>query len=138
MTEKLRSLHYLNDETFARGWALGRAQGRGYGPKRIEQELKSKGIAQSLIRDVLRETFEEFGLTLPPERLIFSRQFNWTHKPDHRVWFFGGHLTRAEITAIRFGSEGQHWKMMDIAEFMAHPLAVPDLKRRLQIWLNET
>jgi 8-oxo-dGTP diphosphatase len=93
---------------------------------------------ESPLECVLRETFEEFGLTLPPERLIFSRQFNWTHKPDHRVWFFGGHLTRAEITAIRFGSEGQYWKMMDIAEFMAHPLAVPDLKRRLQIWLNET
>ena len=39
--------------------------------------------------------------------------------------------------AIRFGDEGQHWQMMDISEFLAHPLAVPDLKLRLQIWLNE-
>ncbi|GHC49989.1 NUDIX hydrolase [Neogemmobacter tilapiae] len=86
---------------------------------------------------VLRETFEEFGLNLPPERLIFSRQFNWTHKPNHRVWFFGGYLTAAEIAAIRFGDEGQHWRMMDIAEFLAHPLAIPDLKHRLSVWLDE-
>lgn len=86
---------------------------------------------------VLRETFEEFGLTLGEDRLIWARAFPWTHRPDRRVWFFGGHLTTAEIAAIRFGSEGQHWKMMDIAEYIAHPLAVPDLKLRLQIWLNE-
>ena len=70
MTEKLRSLQYLNDETFARGWALGRAQDRGYGPKRIEQELKSKGIRQSLIRDVLRETFDEVDEAAQAKRLL--------------------------------------------------------------------
>lgn len=70
MTEKLRSLHYLNNETFARSWALGRAQDRGYGPKRIEQELKSKGIDHSLIRDVLRETFDEVDETAQAKRLL--------------------------------------------------------------------
>ncbi|HEX5021347.1 MAG TPA: regulatory protein RecX [Candidatus Binatia bacterium] len=68
--EKLRSLHYLNDGTFARNWALGRAQGRGYGPRRIEQELKSKGVGQSLIRDALRETFVEVDETAQAKRLL--------------------------------------------------------------------
>ena len=55
--EKLRSLNYLNDETFARSWARSRAETRGYGPKRIEQELRTKGIAPALIREVVGETF---------------------------------------------------------------------------------
>ncbi len=55
--EKLRSLNYLNDETFARNWARSRAETRGYGPERIEQELRTKGIGQGLIRQVVRETF---------------------------------------------------------------------------------
>ena len=55
---KLRSLNLLNDETFARGWARGRAEGRGYGPLRIERELRQKGIAPPVIREVIRETFE--------------------------------------------------------------------------------
>ena len=54
---KLRSLNLLNDEAFARGWARGRAEGRGYGPLRIERELRQKGIAKSLIREVMGETF---------------------------------------------------------------------------------
>ena len=59
VTEKLRSLTYLNDETFARSWALARAQDHGHGPSRIEQELRSKGVDQTLIRIVLRETFDQ-------------------------------------------------------------------------------
>ena len=59
VTEKLRSLSYLNDETFARSWALARAQDHGHGPSRIEQELRSKGVDQTLIRTVLRETFDQ-------------------------------------------------------------------------------
>ena len=54
---KLRSLNFLNDETFARGWAQGRAEGRGYGPLRIERELRQKGIARSLVSQVVKETF---------------------------------------------------------------------------------
>lgn len=55
--EKLRSLSLLNDEAFARDWAQGRAEGRGYGPLRIERELRQKGIAKSLISQVVQETF---------------------------------------------------------------------------------
>jgi len=55
--EKLCSLNYLNDETFARNWARSRAETRGYGPNRIEQELRTKGIAPALIREVVGETF---------------------------------------------------------------------------------
>lgn len=53
---KLLSLNFVNDETFARNWALGRVEGRGYGPLRIERELRQKGIAKSLINEVLKET----------------------------------------------------------------------------------
>ena len=55
--EKLCSLNYLNDETFARNWARSRAETRGYGPQRIEQELRTKGITPALIREVVVETF---------------------------------------------------------------------------------
>lgn len=74
MIEKLHSLHYLNDETFAHTWALGRAQGRGYGPGRIEQELRSKGIEQSTIRDALREAFGQVDETERAKKLL-TRHF---------------------------------------------------------------
>ena len=55
--EQLRRARYAGDAGFARDWTRSRADGRGYGPRRIEQELRAKGIHEPLILDVLRETF---------------------------------------------------------------------------------
>ncbi|NIO08168.1 MAG: recombination regulator RecX, partial [Deltaproteobacteria bacterium] len=41
--ERLRSLNLVNDEVFARDWAQSRVTHLGYGPKRIEGELRQKG-----------------------------------------------------------------------------------------------
>ena len=86
---------------------------------------------------VLRELHEEFGLHLSPSRLIWHR--TWPSmldetRPSH---FFAGRITPAEIAAIRFGDEGQHWQMMATATFLAHPQAVPELQRRTRIALTD-
>jgi regulatory protein len=57
--EKLRRLNYINDGAFARNWALSRAQNQGYGPRRIDQELKKKGVVDAVIREALKEIFEQ-------------------------------------------------------------------------------
>ncbi len=59
--EKLRSLKFLDDEAFARGWALGRVQGRGFGPLRVERELQQKGVAETLISQIVQATFSRQG-----------------------------------------------------------------------------
>jgi regulatory protein len=70
---KLRSLNYLNDKSFARQWALSRAQDRGYGPWRIEKELQTKGIAPPLAREITRETFAGQDETAFAKRLLDRR-----------------------------------------------------------------
>ena len=51
-------LEYVNDREFARQWTRSRVRLRGFGRRRIEQELRSKGID----RDIIRQTFGElFG-----------------------------------------------------------------------------
>ena len=54
---KLRSLNLLNDGNFTRAWTVSLVEGRGYGPLRVERELRQKGIAKSLIAQILDETF---------------------------------------------------------------------------------
>jgi regulatory protein len=71
--ERLRSLHYIDDEAFARNWALTRTQNRGDGPKRIEQELRAKGIVQSLVRVIIRETFSQVDETENARKLLQKR-----------------------------------------------------------------
>ena len=84
---------------------------------------------------LLRELLEEFGLRLPPERLIWQQRFPSMLQPSRTAWFFAGHLTKTEITAIRFGDEGQQWQMMRVADYLAHPLAIPDMQHRVAVAL---
>ena len=55
--EKLRALKLVDDQAFARNFTRSRIDNRGYGPLRLERELKQKGVAQALIRRVLDEAF---------------------------------------------------------------------------------
>lgn len=78
---------------------------------------------------VLRELAEEFGLSFGPERLLWHRVHQ---RPELLpVHFFAGTLTAAELGAIRFGDEGQGWRLMPVGEFLNHPLAVPALRARV-------
>ena len=55
--QRLVSLHLLNDDSFARNWALTRIEQRGYGPLRVARELQQKGIPKSLINQITAESF---------------------------------------------------------------------------------
>jgi regulatory protein len=57
--DHLIKLGYLNDEQFARQWAASRVRSRGFGRRRIAQELRTKGISPDLIRETLGALFEE-------------------------------------------------------------------------------
>ena len=83
----------------------------------------------------LRELAEEFGLHLSPDR-VMGHCFALTQCPGRDSWLFHGQITAAEIAAIRFGDEGQGWRMMPIAEYLAHPKAVPQFKARIRCVLG--
>ena len=86
---------------------------------------------------LLRELHEEFGLTLPPERLIWRRVWPSMMDATRASVFFAGRITRDEIEAIHFGDEGQYWQMMAVADYLAHPRAVPELQRRVAVALPD-
>jgi len=61
VTARLRELRYLDDESFARGWARNLAVNRLWGNIRIEASLRDKGIPRELIERVIREVREELS-----------------------------------------------------------------------------
>ena len=71
--EKLRSLNYVSDETYARNWARSRAQSRGYGPNRIEQELRAKGVEPTLLREVVSELFTDMDEAENAKRFLAKK-----------------------------------------------------------------
>lgn len=85
---------------------------------------------------LLRELAEEFGLHLPPERLIWRIALPAMKDPSRRSFFFAGTITRSEIAAIRFGEEGQGWAVMQTDRFLNHPEAIPELQRRVRLAIS--
>lgn len=83
----------------------------------------------------LRELAEEFGLRLGPERLQGHVFAAWSD-PARQSWLFRGQLSAADIAAIRFGDEGQEWRMMPVAEFIGHPRAVPHFRDRVRMLID--
>ncbi len=50
---------YVNDHEFAGQWARSRVRLRGFGKRRIEQELRSKGISRDIIHEILADLFQD-------------------------------------------------------------------------------
>lgn len=86
----------------------------------------------------LRELHEEFGIRLPAARLEAYMAFRNPTGMGRASVFYSGRITADEIAAVRFGSEGQCWRMMPVAEYLAHPLAVPHFRARVTQCLGLT
>lgn len=50
---------YVNDVEFARLWSGSRIRLRGFGMRRIEQELNARGISRETIRECLSRAFQD-------------------------------------------------------------------------------
>lgn len=86
---------------------------------------------------LLRELTEEFGLSLQPHRLVWQRWFPAMENASRNAMFFFGRLSVDEIAAIRFGDEGQCWKMAPVADFLSNPRVIPEMQRRAAIAIGE-
>lgn len=86
---------------------------------------------------LLRELWEEFGLRLSSERLVWRQVFPSMVEAGRASVFFGGWLSLEEIASIRFGDEGQRWELMPVAGFLEHPLGVSEMQRRTGIVWGE-
>ena len=84
----------------------------------------------------LRELAEEFGLRLAAGRLTGHAFPGW-NDPARLSWLFTGAITADEIAAIRFGDEGQEWRMMPLKDWLAHPAAVRPLQDRTALALAD-
>lgn len=83
---------------------------------------------------VLRETREEFGITLHPERVAYQRFYHYPGQTGG--WHFGVIWDDLTPEMIEFGDEGQTWRFMPVHEFIAHENAVPFLKERTRHFIE--
>jgi len=83
-----------------------------------------------------REMREEVGLDLDRGRILWRARLPSDTAPGRESWFFVAQFPASAVHDIRFGDEGQFWRLMPVEEVLARPLVVPSLSSRLRMWLD--
>ena len=83
-----------------------------------------------------REVYEELGIHLTEDCLLWSKVYPSMLFADKQSVFLVGQLTQAQFDKIVFGDEGQGYKLMPIEEFLKSKQAVPQLQGRLRDYLK--
>lgn len=84
-----------------------------------------------------REVYEELGIHLDEDCLLWSKIYPSVIFKDKQSVFMVGQLRQEQFDNITFGNEGQAYKLMPIEEFLKSKQAVPQLQGRLRDYLEE-
>lgn len=85
---------------------------------------------------LIREVWEEVGLTLVSKDLIWKKGYPASFDPSYRVIFFVAKLPASAEAEVVFGNEGQGWKLVDVAEYLAMDRIIPNYPDRLRDWAD--
>ena len=84
-----------------------------------------------------REVYEELGIALTEDCLIWSKVYPSMLFEGRQSVFMVGQLSQEQFDNITFGDEGQAYKLMNIEEFLTSSQVVPQLQGRLRDYLEE-
>ena len=85
-----------------------------------------------------REVYEELGIHLDEDCLLWSKIYPSVVFKDKQSVFMVGQLRQEQFDNITFGDEGQVYQLMSIEEFLNSKQAVPQLQGRLRDYLEES
>lgn len=80
---------------------------------------------------VAREVYEELGLSLKSENIIWLKTYPGVVNPKQQSVFMISKISQEEIETIIFGDEGQGYKLMPIEAFLSDKTIIPQLRKRL-------
>lgn len=84
-----------------------------------------------------REVFEELGIHLTEDCLLWSKVYPSMLFEGKQSVFLVGKLTQEQFDSIVFGDEGQDYKLMSIDEFLGSDKVVPQLQDRVMDYMEE-
>ena len=91
---------------------------------------------ESPVECALREVEEEFALRLDASCINYARCYASGDRDITATWFLAGRIHAEDVRLIRFGDEGQEWRMMAIEEFLGRSDAVAPMQQRLRDYLD--
>lgn len=79
-----------------------------------------------------REVWEELGLVLKEESIIWSRIYPSMLDKDRSAVFVVAQISQGQYQEIYFGDEGQEFKLMPIEDFIKAEGIIPQLQERFK------
>ena len=83
-----------------------------------------------------REVYEELGIHLDEDCLLWSKIYPSVIFKDKQSVFMVGQLRQEQFDNITFGDEGQGYQLMNVEEFLSSSQVVPQLQERLKDYLK--
>lgn len=90
---------------------------------------------ESPVECALRELEEEFGILIGADRVRWVRRYPSETASALDTYFCVAEISPREVELIRFGNEGQLWRLMEAVEFLGLEAAVPHMKNRLRDYM---
>ena len=84
-----------------------------------------------------REVWEELGLALKEESIIWSKIYPSMLDKDRSAVFVVGQISQEQYREIRFGDEGQEFKLMPIEDFIKAEGVIPQLQERVRDYVEK-
>ena len=91
---------------------------------------------ESSFECVAREVYEELGIHLTEDCLLWSKVYPSMLFEGKESVFLVGKLRQEQFYSIVFGDEGQGYKLMNIDEFLGSDKVVPQLQDRVREYLE--
>ena len=93
---------------------------------------------ESPLECVAREVYEELGIHLTEDCLLWSKVYPSMLFADKQSVFLVGKLAQDQFDSIVFGDEGQAYQLMNVEEFLSSSQVVPQLQNRVRDYLEES
>ena len=91
---------------------------------------------ESPLECVAREVYEELGIHLTEDCLLWSKVYpSMLYEGWHSV-FMVGQLSQEQFDNITFGDEGQSYQLVNVEEFLSSSQVVPQLQDRVRDYME--
>lgn len=84
-----------------------------------------------------REVLEELNIDIPKSNVVWVKHYESVTKPGKESVFMVANISDHQIESIKFGEEGQGYKMVTFQEFLDNKDVIEQLKHRFLDYWNK-
>ena len=84
-----------------------------------------------------REVLEELNIDIPESSVVWVKHYESVTKPGKKSVFMVANISDHQIESIKFGEEGQGYKMVTFQEFLDNKDVIEQLKHRFLDYWNK-